>query len=223
MMVFASGPLRWRRTPVDNDAPAPPQRAAPGRAAVFIDKDGTLVDEVPGNVDPALLRLRPGAAQALAALSERGFALLVATNESGLARGSYTRAQFARLQAALEKQLREAAGVELLDFLVCPHAPGADGGPSCLCRKPAPGLLLRAARRHDIDLSRSWMLGDTLEDVEAGHRAGCRALLLAPRVDGHPAGRTPLRQPDAQCAAWAAVAGQLAPPDLTGCVNAAAP
>jgi D-glycero-D-manno-heptose 1,7-bisphosphate phosphatase len=204
MMLFAAGPLRWRRTPVDADAPAPPRAAPPGRAAVFVDKDGTLVDGPPGHVDPALLKLRPGAAEALAALSRRGFALLVATNESGLARGCYTRSQFARLQAALEKLLREAAGVELLDFLVCPHAPGADGGPSCLCRKPAPGLLLRAARRHGIDLAQSWMLGDTLEDVEAGHRAGCRTVLLAPASDpGEP--RTPLRQPDAQCDGWADV------------------
>lgn len=204
MMLFASGTLRWRRTPVPSDAPAPPRDDPPGRAAVFVDKDGTLVDDVPGNVDPALLKLRPGAAEALAVLSKRGFALLVATNESGLARGSYTRAQFAQLQGALEKLLRDAAGIELLDFLVCPHAPGADGGPSCLCRKPAPGLLLRAARRHGIDLAQSWMLGDTLEDVEAGRRAGCRTVLLAPAREP-PEPRTPLRQPDAQCEAWADV------------------
>jgi len=208
MMLFAAGPLRWRRTPVQADVPVPSRSAAPGRPAVFIDKDGTLIDSVPYNVDPALLRLRPGAAEALAALAGRGFALLVATNQSGLARGYYTRTEFARLQAALEKLLRDAAGVELLDFLVCPHAPGPEGGPSCLCRKPAPGLLLRAARRHGIDLTRCWMVGDSLDDVEAGHRAGCRTVLL----DGGelPAGRKPLRQPDAHCAAWGDVPVQIA-------------
>ena len=208
MMLFAAGPLRWRRTPVQADDPVPSRSAAPGRPAVFIDKDGTLIESVPYNVDPALLRLRPGAAEALAALAKRGFALLVATNQSGLARGYYTRTEFARLQAALEKMLRDAAGVDLLDFLVCPHAPGPDGGPSCLCRKPAPGLLLRAARRHGIDLTRSWMVGDSLDDVEAGHRAGCRTVLLdggeLPATD-----RKPLRQPDAHCAAWGEVPGQV--------------
>ena len=204
MMPFAAGPLSWRPTPVQGDAPAPPREEPPGRAAVFVDKDGTLIDGLPGNVDPALLKLRPGAAEALAALSERGFVLLVATNESGLARGCYTRTQLARLQAALEKLLREAAGVELLDFLVCPHAPGLDGAPSCLCRKPAPGLLLRAARRHGIDLAQSWMVGDTLEDVEAGRRAGCRTVLLAPASEPD-VPRTPLRQPDALCERWADV------------------
>ena len=201
MMLFAAGPLRWRRTSVQADPPAPERALRPGRPAVFIDKDGTLVENLPGNVDPALLKLRPGAAEALATLAERGFALLVATNQSGLASGYYTRTEFAWLQAALEKLLHEAAGVQLLDFLVCPHAPGPDGGPSCLCRKPAPGLLLRAARRHGIDLTRSWMVGDWLDDVEAGHRAGCRTVLLAGGEE-HGAARTPLRQPDVECQAW---------------------
>ena len=207
-MLFAAGPLRWRRTPVQADAPAPPRAPAPGRPAVFVDKDGTLIDNVPYNVDPALLRLKPAAAESLATLAERGFALFVATNQSGLARGYYNRGQFARLQAALEKLLRDAAGVELLDFLVCPHAPGPDGGPSCLCRKPAPGLLLRAARRHGIDLARSWMVGDSLDDVEAGKRAGCRTVLLAADKP-LPTGLTPLRQPDALGEAWGDVARHI--------------
>jgi len=212
MMLFAAGPLRWRRTSVQEGTPAPERAKPPGRPAVFIDKDGTLVENLPGNVDPALLKLRPGAAEALVTLAERGFALLVATNESGLARGSYTRTEFAWLQAALEKLLHETAGVQLLDFLVCPHAPGPDGRPSCLCRKPAPGLLLRAARRHGIDLTRSWMVGDGLDDVEAGHRAGCRTVLLAgveppDELSGTP--RTPLRQPDVECQAWREVPEHL--------------
>jgi len=217
MMLFASGPLRWRRTPAHADAPMlTPSVPTPGRAAVFIDMDGTLVDDPPGNVDPALLRLKPGAAAALAMLAARGFALLVVTHQSGLARGTFTRAQFARLQAALEQQLRAAADVKLLDVLVCPHAPAPDGRPSCLCRTPAPGLLLRAARRHDIDLARSWMVGDMLDDVEAGRRAGCRTLLLGnahggAQGDGPP--RSPLRQPDAQGAGWADVEPHLVMPE----------
>ncbi|RZL40683.1 MAG: HAD-IIIA family hydrolase [Rubrivivax sp.] len=209
MMSFAGGSLRWGRTTAPGDALALPRRETPPeRRAVFIDKDGTLIEDLPANADPALLRLRPGAAETLAALAARGYALLVATNESGLARGYTTRAQLARLQGALEKLLRDTAGVELLDFLVCPHAPGLNGMPSCLCRKPAPGLLLRAARRHGIDLGKSWMVGDALEDVEAGRRAGCRTVLLSSA--GEPSEpRTPLRQPDAHCAAWEGVIEHL--------------
>ncbi len=208
MTLFATGPLRWRRTPVHDDAPLPTRPPPAELPAVFIDKDGTLIDDVPYNTDPALLRFRPAAIESLKMLAAEGFALLVVTHQSGLARGYFTRTQFARLQAALEKRLRDA-GVELLDFLVCPHAPAPDGSPSCLCRKPAPGLLLRAARRHGIDLSRSWMVGDTPDDIEAGRRAGCRTLLLG---DGATPGkpRTPLRQPDVQCDNWSDAARRIA-------------
>lgn len=179
------------------------------RPAVFVDKDGTLVDDVPYNVDPALLRFKPGAPAALAALAAAGYALLIASNQSGLARGFFTRAQFAQLQAALEQRLRDEAGVELLEVLVCPHAPGDDGAPMCLCRKPAPGLLTRAARRHGLDLSRSWMVGDTLDDVEAGHRAGCRSLLFD--SGGETLWRpSPLRVPEARATDWSAVLQHIA-------------
>jgi histidinol-phosphate phosphatase family protein len=185
-----------------------PRRPDPAHRAVFIDKDGTLVHDVPYNVDPALLRWRPGALQALAALARAGFLLLLATNQSGLARGLFTRAQFARLQQVLEQRLHDEAGVQLRDVLVCPHAPAADGAPACLCRKPAPGLLVRAARQHHIDLAASWMVGDTLDDVEAGHRAGCRSVLLD--SGGETLWRPgPLRRPDARLADWDDVAHRI--------------
>jgi D-glycero-D-manno-heptose 1,7-bisphosphate phosphatase len=172
-----------------------------GRPALFIDQDGTLVENVHGSADPALLRLMPGAPQALAALAAGGHALLVVTNQSGLALGHFTRAQFARLQAVLQQQLRDAAGVELLDVIVCPHAPGPGGAPTCLCRTPAPGMLTRAARAHGLDLTRSWIVGDLLDDVEAGHRAGCRSLLFD--NGGETVWRrSPLREPDARCTGW---------------------
>lgn len=175
------------------------------RAAVFIDKDGTLVENVPYNADPAHLRFMPGACEALAALARAGHPLVIVTNQSGLARGSFTRSQFAQLQAVLEQRLRDEAGVELLDFVVCPHAPGPRGEAACLCRKPAPGMLLRAARKHGLDLARSWMVGDTLDDVEAGRRAGCRTLLLD--SGGETVWRlTPLRWPHVRCTEWDEVA-----------------
>ncbi len=173
----------------------------PARAAIFVDKDGTLVDDVPYNADPALLRFKPGALAALSALAARGFVLLVASNQSGLARGFFTRVQFTLLQAVLERRLLEEAGVALLDVMICPHAPAADGTPQCPCRKPAPGLLLRAARRHRLDLGRSWMVGDTLDDVEAGHRAGCRSILFD--SGGETLWRhTPLRRPEVCLGEW---------------------
>ena len=150
----------------------------PPRRAVFIDQDGTLVENVPNNVDPELLRCRPAALLALAALARAGFALLLATKQSGLAHRYFTRRQFSRLQSALEQRLQDEGGIELLDVLVCPHAPGPDGAPACLCRKPTPGMLTRAARMHGLELAESWMVGDTLDDVEAGRRAGCRTVLL---------------------------------------------
>lgn len=147
------------------------------RPAVFIDKDGTLVENVPWNVDPERLRLLPGAAQALATLASHGLALVVVTNQSGLAEGRFSAAQFAGLCDALRQRLA-VHGVSLTDVLHCPHAPAPDGRPACPCRKPRPGLLLRAARLHGLALARSWMVGDILDDVEAGRRAGCRTLLL---------------------------------------------
>lgn len=175
------------------------------RRAVFIAKDGTLVENVPYNIDPALLRFRPAAREALAALARAGFALLLATNQSGLARGFFTRRQFARLQGVLEQRLHDEAGITLLDVLVCPHAPGEGGAPACLCRKPAPGLLMRAARMHRLDLAASWMVGNTLDDVEAGRRAGCRTVLLD--SGGETVWRrSPMRTPHARLQDWDEVA-----------------
>lgn len=208
MRPLARKPLRWRRTPAQAPGHDAAVAAPPGRPAVFVDKDGSLIENVPYNVDPALLKLKPAAVESLAALAAQGYALLVVTHQSGLARGYFTRTQFARLQAALEQMLHNAGGVALLDVLVCPHAPAPDGGPSCLCRKPAPGLMLRAARRHGIDLAQSWVVGDTLDDVEAGHRAGCRTVLLT--GGGETAWRrTPLREPDAMCDEWTEVAQHI--------------
>jgi D-glycero-D-manno-heptose 1,7-bisphosphate phosphatase len=175
------------------------------RPAVFIDKDGTLVHNVPYNVDPARLSFMPGAPEALAALSLAGFALVVVTNQSGLAEGRFSAAAFARLRAALRQRLREAAGVELTGFLHCPHAPDADGRPACLCRKPLPGMLLRAARVHGLDVAASWIVGDTLDDIEAGRRCGSRGLLLD--TGGETLWkRSPLRAPHQVLSSWLDVA-----------------
>jgi histidinol-phosphate phosphatase family protein len=189
---------------------APGERlpAGPLRPCLFIDKDGTLIENVPYNVDPAKLRFMPGAGEALARLARAGLALVIVTNQSGLARGYFTRAQFAQLQDALLKRLRDEAGVVIDDVMLCPHEPDAQGRPACLCRKPAPGMLISAARRHGLDLTRSWMVGDTLDDVEAGRRAGARGLLFD--SGGETVWRrSPLRAPDAVFTDWAALAAHV--------------
>jgi D-glycero-D-manno-heptose 1,7-bisphosphate phosphatase len=178
------------------------------RAGLFIDKDGTLIENVPYNVDPALLRFMPHAGQALARLQRAGLVLIIVTNQSGLARGRFTRAEFARLQHELLQRMQEEFGVAIDDVAVCPHAPDDDGRPACLCRKPAPGMLISMAQRHGLDLTRCWMLGDTLDDVEAGHRAGAGGLLFD--SGGETVWRrSPLREPDAVFTDWMAVADHI--------------
>jgi histidinol-phosphate phosphatase family protein len=147
------------------------------RIAAFIDKDGTLVHDEPYNVDPARLRLTPHALEGLRLLASRGYLLVLVSNQPGIALGRFDWAALYRLRLALQ-QLLATGGVQLAGFYACPHAPGPEGRPACTCRKPAAGLLLEAAREHGIDLAASWMLGDILDDVEAGHRAGCRSVLL---------------------------------------------
>ncbi|MBO0699164.1 MAG: HAD family hydrolase [Zavarzinella sp.] len=141
------------------------------RPAVFLDKDGTLVQDVPYNVDPARIRLSPGATEGLAVLHRAGFLLVVVSNQPGVAGGLFPESALGAVWARLAKLLAPAP---LARCYYCPHGP-AD---ACDCRKPRPGLLLRAARELGIDLGRSWMVGDILNDVEAGRRARCRTVLI---------------------------------------------
>ena len=171
------------------------ERPVESRRAVFIDKDGTLTVDVPYNVDPALVRFTPNALEGLRCLDRAGYALVIVTNQPGLAAGRFTRAEFARLQRALVQRVWDEAGIELAGFYTCPHAPAPGPALACLCRKPAPGMLRQAALSHHFDLKRSWMVGDILDDVEAGRRAGCRTVLLD--VGNETQWRmSPLREPD---------------------------
>ncbi len=149
-------------------------------SAVFIDKDGTLVENDPESMDPRRFQLMPGAGDALAALNAEGFRLFVVTNQPAIAHGRSSIEALRECEAELKKSLRRS-GAELSGFYWCPHDPCGvvpELAVDCLCRKPRPGLLDRAVLEHGVDCSRSWMLGDILHDVEAGHRAGCRSILL---------------------------------------------
>jgi D-glycero-D-manno-heptose 1,7-bisphosphate phosphatase len=148
--------------------------------AVFLDKDGTLVDDVPYNVDPDLVRLAPGAEEGLPALRDQGYRLFVVSNQSGVAHGLFPESAL----VAVERRLREllgSLGVALDDFLYCPHHPDGRVRPyaiDCHCRKPASGLIRRASDTHRLDLARSWLIGDILDDVEAARRSGCQTILI---------------------------------------------
>lgn len=161
--------------------------------ALFLDRDGTLIVDVGYPRDPAAVALLPGAADALAALPGE-VALVIVTNQSGLARGLVTPAEAAAVQAEVERQFA-AAGVRFAGTYVCPHGP--DDG--CRCRKPAPGMLLDAARALGLDLDRSLMIGDKAADVAAGRAAGCAALRFASAPD-----------PAADVVGWAAAGARIA-------------
>jgi histidinol-phosphate phosphatase family protein len=144
---------------------------------VFLDKDGTLIDDVPFNADPDRISLLPGVLLGAVALSVAGYRLFIVSNQPGVGLGLIARGALAKVEARM-RELFAAVGVEIDGFYWCPHKPDANGRAECGCRKPEPGLLLSAADRHRVDLARSWMIGDILDDVEAGHRAGCRSILV---------------------------------------------
>lgn len=150
------------------------------KKAVFLDKDGTLVADVPYNADPAKVQWMPDAMDALQLLRAHGYALVVVSNQSGIARGYFDEQQLQALIAGMQSRL-QYNGLHLDGFYYCPHHPeGAveDYAIACRCRKPLPGLLELAARELHICLPQSWMIGDILNDVEAGNRAGCRTVLI---------------------------------------------
>ena len=151
-----------------------------GTPAVFLDKDGTLVNDVPYNVEPAAIALAPGSAEGARLLHEAGYPLIVVSNQSGVARGFFAETALRRVEQRL-RELLDEAGASLAGFYYCPHYPDAPESAyavRCGCRKPEPGLMLRAAEDRDLDLARSWAIGDILNDVEAGHRAGARTILI---------------------------------------------
>jgi D-glycero-D-manno-heptose 1,7-bisphosphate phosphatase len=151
-----------------------------GRPAAFLDRDGTIIREVDYLGSPTQVRLLPRAGEALRLLNEAGLAVVVTTNQSGIARGMLTEDDLERIHLVLEERLAHR-GARLDGIYYCPHHP--DVGEKlhrirCRCRKPSPGMLERAARELDLELSQSYAVGDGARDVEAGRRAGCRTVLV---------------------------------------------
>jgi D-glycero-D-manno-heptose 1,7-bisphosphate phosphatase len=170
---------------VDNDGiwcqvarpPAGPRAGAVfrGRAALFLDRDGVIVEEVGYLHRPEDVRLVPGAAAAIAAANRAGAPVVAITNQSGIGRGHYGWPEFQKTQERIAAALDLEAGAALDMVLACPYHPeGAPPfrHPAHPCRKPRPGMILRAAERLGLDLSGSWIVGDRALDLEAGRAAG---------------------------------------------------
>jgi D-glycero-D-manno-heptose 1,7-bisphosphate phosphatase len=167
------------------------------KRAVFLDKDGTLIENVPYNVDHKRIQLCPGAVDALLLLSGMGYELIVVSNQPGVALGHFPAGALRAVHEHLDDMFA-ARGFRLADCYWCPHHPDgsvADYSFACTCRKPMPGLLQAAASEHGLDLRASWMVGDILHDVEAGNRAGCRTILLDVGNETEWK-RGPMRKPD---------------------------
>jgi D-glycero-D-manno-heptose 1,7-bisphosphate phosphatase len=150
------------------------------RRAVFIDRDGTISEEVGYVNHPTRYRVFPFAAEALRALNEAGWLAVLVTNQAGVARGYFAEEMITKVHALLEQELAHE-GARLDAIYYCPHHPSVGEPPyrlDCDCRKPKPGLITRAAAEFDIDLTHSWMIGDRYGDTELARNAGTRAALV---------------------------------------------
>lgn len=149
------------------------------RPAVFLDRDGTIIEQVHHLVDPADVRVLPGAARAISQFQALGYACVIVTNQSVIGRGMLTEAGLDRVHEVMNRQLAaEGAAVDAIYF--CPVAPVAEDRSTIdhPDRKPGPGMLIRAARELNLDLRRSWMVGDMTSDMLAGRNAGVRGTIL---------------------------------------------
>lgn len=156
--------------------------------AVFLDRDGTLIHDADYCSRPDEVRLFEGVTSALRQLKKAGYKIIVITNQSGIGRGFFTEKDYRAVEAEVLRQL----GDGLIDATYfCPDVPGQ---PST-CRKPAPGMVLQAARDHDLDLVRSFLVGDKEIDAECAHNAGIRAIRVRTGFD---------KMTDGSCADWVA-------------------
>jgi D-glycero-D-manno-heptose 1,7-bisphosphate phosphatase len=148
--------------------------------AVFLDRDGTICEEV-GYLDRAdRLRVFPEAGRSLRRLNDSGLKVILVTNQSGIARGYFSEASIAEVHRELVRELAND-GARLDAIYYCPHLPEGTVEPyrlECECRKPKPGLLKRAAIEHDLELTSSFIIGDKYLDMETGFRAGTRTILV---------------------------------------------
>ena len=143
--------------------------------AAFLDRDGVINAEVNYLHEPDKVVILPGVAEALRMIRERGYRVIVVTNQAGVAKGYYGESDIDAVHRRIDEILA-AEGAKVDEYFYCPHHPQFTG--ECDCRKPSPGMLLEAAEKFGIDCAGSFMVGDRLSDVEAGVRAGCSRSFL---------------------------------------------
>lgn len=157
------------------------KRETLGRGAIFLDRDGVIIEDVHLLTEPDRIRILDKVPEALIRLHRAGFALIVVSNQTVVSRGLMTERGVLDLHAQIEALLERAEGPHLDAFYFCPHHPAATlpiYRVACECRKPRPGLFLQAARDHHLDLSASFAVGDRMTDIVAGAEAGCRTVLV---------------------------------------------
>ena len=150
------------------------------KRAVFLDRDGNVCEDVGYLGDPSMLHVYPYAPEAIRRINESSMLAILVTNQSGVARGHFGEDAVLKVHDRLEGELARG-GARLDGIYYCPHHPTIGQPPyrqSCECRKPRPGMLVRASADHDIDLSRSFVVGDKYSDVRLAHEAGARAVLV---------------------------------------------
>ena len=149
--------------------------------AVFLDRDGTIVEDVGYLHELNKVKFLPGASKAIKLANESGFKVIVITNQAGVARGYFTEETVKEINKYIQETLAgEGAFIDMIYY--CPHHIEGiieEYRKECHYRKPNPGMIEKAAREFSLDLKNSFVIGDKLSDIEAGHRAGCRAILLA--------------------------------------------
>lgn len=201
-----------RLTSVLNDptTPGPMAVSAPypaRRRAIFLDRDGTVLEDEPHSMDPARMKFAPGARRGLGMLAELKCPLIVVSSHADIA-GSHFPADAVCAGIGRLHEMFVECGATLSGFTYCPHATGATSAVVCGCRKPAPGLLLAAAAELGIDLAESWMVGGHLDDIEAGRRAGCHTVLIDNGTETQWRS-TPLRRPHTTARDLADAAGLI--------------
>jgi len=146
---------------------------------VFLDRDGVINRKAPeGDYIRTWRELQflPGVVEAVASLNDAGYLVFVATNQRGVATARIRMADLLEVHRSIQHEFARGGGI-ISQIYYCPH----DTSAKCSCRKPQPGMLQQAAREHRLELKASWMIGDSVTDIEAGYAAGCRTVLLSPR------------------------------------------
>lgn len=148
--------------------------------AIFLDRDGVIVEDLDYTYRIDQLKLIPGSAEAIKLLNQNDFLIIIVTNQSGIAKGYFTENDTILFNDSMKEKLREY-GAHIDAIYCCPHHPDAKiekYKTDCDCRKPKPGMLKKAEKKFDIDLIQSFIIGDRLSDIEAGKCVGCKAIMV---------------------------------------------